>query len=568
MPRVARGLVAASTLLVFGCSDLGPASVVSLSLSVSSVLLESGTQSQIFAIDQGRGGRALDGRQVGWRSSDELVATVDAAGVVRAGYLTGGTEGTATITATVGGQSATATVRVLPSRAVSVLLGPSVELEYGQERQLSPVVRDARANTLTDRAVNFLSRDTSVVSVSANGLITADGSMGAIDRATYVLAVADGARDSVRVTVSATAIGYIAVTTPEVYVRPGGTRQLRLRMSSPIGVPLVDGNASWSSSDSSLISVSSLGVIRAATGVQSGVATITATAGGQTASALVTLNPCGAAPPGEFPIELRLLGELPSSAMIRALQCAFERMRGYIRAGPPPVTLSNFDASICGAGQPLNETVQGVIIYAWFGVIDGPGGTGANAGPCVTRAVGGLTLLGRMSFDVPDMPAFQANGHLEELVTHEMLHALGIGTLWFGRGLVQGVGPFERFTGERARLACIEDLRGVTQCQNGVPIGDCLVIGGCEWGGSHWRKSVFGREVITSYFDYGENPLSSMTLEALSDLGYLVNPTLADDFVLVTPVSAMLRASGASAWKMSEPIMPIARVDGHGRIVP
>ena len=48
----------------------------------------------------------------------------------------------------------------------------------------------------------------------------------------------------------------------------------------------------------------------------------------------------------------------------------------------------------------------------------------------------------------------------------------------------------------------------------------------------HWRESVFGGEVMTWIHRGVRAPLSNITLQSLFDLGYLVDASLADPYVI------------------------------------
>ena len=48
----------------------------------------------------------------------------------------------------------------------------------------------------------------------------------------------------------------------------------------------------------------------------------------------------------------------------------------------------------------------------------------------------------------------------------------------------------------------------------------------------HWRKSVFGNELMTGFIGHSPNPLSRITIASLQDLGYSCNFNLADVFKL------------------------------------
>ncbi|MGD2155071.1 MAG: protein kinase [Gemmatimonadales bacterium] len=81
--------------------------VAAVTLSPASVHLQPGATAQLSATVVGVRGSRLDGRPLEWRSSDETVATVSAAGIV-----TAVSAGTATVSATAGGRTGQTTVTV------------------------------------------------------------------------------------------------------------------------------------------------------------------------------------------------------------------------------------------------------------------------------------------------------------------------------------------------------------------------------------------------------------------------------------------------------------------------
>ena len=109
------------------------------------------------------------GRRVYWATSDKTVATVD-----KNGLVTGVAPGTATITATCGDVSASATVKVVNSGVdrQSIDLNTSyVVLKPGASRTITGKVTPSSAS----QSLTFKSNDTKVATVSAKGVITAVG---------------------------------------------------------------------------------------------------------------------------------------------------------------------------------------------------------------------------------------------------------------------------------------------------------------------------------------------------------------------------------------------------------
>src|SRR5262249_12426176 len=87
------------------------------------------------------------------------------------------------------------------------------------------------------------------------------------------------------------------------------------------------------------------------------------------------------------------------------------------------------------------QLIDDVLIEASGAAIDGPGGILGQAGPTHLRpasagAAAFIPAKGRMQFDTADLAAMQANGTLVDVITHEMGHVLGIGTIWTQKGLL------------------------------------------------------------------------------------------------------------------------------------
>lgn len=89
-------------------------------------------------------------------------------------------------------------------------------------------------------------------------------------------------------------------------------------------------------------------------------------------------------------------------------------------------------------------------ITAVVDTIDGPGGILGFAGPeTFVELLADINLQNQnsifqnqvattsfMQFDLDDFPELEANGVLKDVIIHEMGHALGIGSLWEGNGLL------------------------------------------------------------------------------------------------------------------------------------
>lgn len=226
------------------------------------------------------------------------------------------------------------------------------------------------------------------------------------------------------------------------------------------------------------------------------------------------------------------------------------------------------DPAQCGVtGQPpINETIDDVLIFASIRPIDGQGKILAQAGPCFLRSAANSshTAVGVMQFDSADLDFLAGGGSLENVIMHEMLHVVGIGTLWGEHNLLVdegGVNP--RYTGSAAIQAC-QATGGSTACASSVPVED---QGGAGSRDSHWRESTFNTELMTSAFDSGVNEFSLMTIGGLEDIGYVVNENAADAYmVFLNALRAELRL-GAPTPEWENVVRPVGVLE-HGRVIP
>jgi hypothetical protein len=195
-----------------------------------------------------------------------------------------------------------------------------------------------------------------------------------------------------------------------------------------------------------------------------------------------------------------------------------------------------------------------------------------SAGPRLLRSSNSLTVVGCMRFDSADIPGMIGNGSLESVILHEMLHVVGIGTLWDLRGVMIGSAPgsVPQFTGPLARQACVTEHGGVNSCAAFIPIEDCKTLAGVTRGGcgggtinSHWHELVFGNELMTGFASAGLNPFSRMTILSLADMGYTVNTLGADPYTILVPSMSPL---SAPTRELPAPMRPYAKINSQGQI--
>ncbi|MCX7364710.1 MAG: hypothetical protein NTV97_23125 [Alphaproteobacteria bacterium] len=167
--------------------------------------------------------------------------------------------------------------------------------------------------------------------------------------------------------------------------------------------------------------------------------------------------------------------------------------------------------------------IDDLLITANVSAIDGVGGILGQAGPDLFRSGTLLPYHGVMTFDSADLANMASNGTLSYVILHEMGHILGIGTLWSSLGLKSGF----QYTGANA-LAAYRQLSGHPSATY-VPLE---TGGGSGTAGAHWSEAIFGNELMTGYIAGVPDPISSMTIGALKDLGYTVNTAAADAYTM------------------------------------
>lgn len=563
-----------SALGVLSCAEAastGLRPVIAVNISPATILLPSGADTALTAIVLGNNAEPLSGRAVTWTSSNPAVASVSAAGVVTATVITGAAAAPATITASSGGRTGTAQVSVLPSEPATITVGETaLDLADGSTVQLNASVRDVFGNELTGRVVRWSSSDTLTARVTQSGILRPAGFLAGGARQAFVIAALDSLRDTLSVTVQPTTAAELVITPGAPFLSPGRSRRLRAELRSAAGSVIYGEPVTWSATAPAVAAISTDGIVSA---LALGVGGVSAVSAGMMSEATVTVNACGAGPGGAYPIEVRYTGAAPDETVRAAFDCAAARIREVVVAPLPPVQFTNFNAGACLAGLTLNETVPGLLILSTIESIDGPGGVLGSAGPCFIRNGSSLTVVGRMRFDSADLADLATAGRLQTVIMHEMLHVVGIGTLWTAQDLLVGVGARPLFLGPLARAACIDDLDGATECQDGVPVEDCqgLTPGtNCGSGtvNSHWKETTFGTELMTGFLNSGLNPFSTMSIRSLADLGYGVDISVADDFSVAPAFAALFGSGDGPGIQLPEPTRPTHRVDRFGRATP
>lgn len=325
-------------------------------------------------------------------------------------------------------------------------------------------------------------------------------------------------------------------------------------------------------------SVSAANVATTAAGTASVTRTLGPTVGAQTTTASVagttpasvTFNSTGTPVASAYTITLRYLTSMTPSRQA-VFDAAAARWSTIIIGDVPNLAVNLAAGAVCGATYPaINETIDDVLIFVTLDSIDGPGTILGSAGPCARRTGTRFSLIGQMRFDTADVALMESSGIFTAVILHEMGHVLGIGTLWNVTGLasllinpVSGGGTDPYFNGPLAQ--------GEFQTNGGGSyVGPTVPVeagGGPGTRDSHWRESVMGKELMTGYVSFVANPLSSITIASLEDMGYTVSYATADAY---TVNGTNLRMQGpVDEFKLEEalPTWPILEVDAQGRMV-
>lgn len=163
--------------------------------------------------------------------------------------------------------------------------------------------------------------------------------------------------------------------------------------------------------------------------------------------------------------------------------------------------------------------IQGILINARAIEIDGPHNRLAQAGPMQLRPDTLLPATGIIEFDVADLNLLEEGENLVDVITHEIAHVLGFGTLWEMKGLLRGIETSDPvFIGHNA----MREYGKILGLSYPLPIP----IENSGYKGTkydHWSEKIFQNELMTGYLDNDHNPVSIITLASLQDLGYQIN---------------------------------------------
>jgi uncharacterized protein YjdB len=203
----------------------------------------------------------LVGRPLTWSSLDPAVATVSAVGLVTAAEHPGPAIRNTQLVVTSGAATDTVPVEVLPRSVVRVIATPdSLTLAPEESAAIALRAESADSTALTDRETLWLSSDTSLVTVTQDGLVTARPYTGADDRTGSVVVYVEGIADTVSIIVPALVATEITVAPDSVELRPGQQTQFDATVRAD-GTELSGSPIAWTSSDTLVATVNAAGEV-------------------------------------------------------------------------------------------------------------------------------------------------------------------------------------------------------------------------------------------------------------------------------------------------------------------
>ena len=238
----------------------------------------------------------------------------------------------------------------------------------------------------------------------------------------------------------------------------------------------------------------------------------------------------------DFDIELVFLDDHFTEKHKQRIRYSARRWMSIIREDLPDHTFANRWSGECGDQSyviPSGERIDDLRIYVIGRHL--VGGIAGRGGPSVLRTTG-LPVIGCVEFDLEGVTSGSVSSlTFPTLTLHEMGHVLGIGTIW--DDFIQNPSGNPHFTGPLA-IAAFNAAGGRDYAGAKVPV-EHTVLG-------HWRAPVLEGELMVS--DGSGPALSAITIQALADLGWVVDVTQADAYTLP---GAAAKASAKIAAAMS-----------------
>ncbi len=293
---------------------------------------------------------------------------------------------------------------------------------------------------------------------------------------------------------------------------------------------------------------------------------------GLRAEQTVQLNVIPAGDPEGFEIDLVGVGDPPSLVM-RNLRRAVERWQRIVEQTDLPETVvsANDDLECFGVRPGFRVAdIEDLLVLATVTTDVNPTLL-AQGGVCRIRDGLNLPLVAVVKVNEAKLDRVLDYGLTVSL--HQIGHALGIGTIWEGLGLLRNPsrngnrGADTHFVGPLA-IAAFDAAGGMAYTGGAkVPVENARSEDSND---SHWRTSVLQNEVMTSSAGLGSasSPLSAISIQALADFGYTVDVSLADPYTVPLP-SAAIAEPAADLIGLGNDMLrgPIRVINEQGEVV-
>ena len=223
---------------------------------------------------------------VTWSSSSTGVASINAAG-----QATSYNEGTAVITAT-GSAAGTAILTVTAAELASIAVTPDgaiiVHAGTRQYRAMGTYTDGSVSDVTNDPGITWASSNEGFATINATGLATSVAQGATVISASIGAVSSDGTAESAALNVTEAQLQSIAVTEAAPSVSAGKTYQFTATGTySDTSTAILTGSVTWSSSNTAAAVVNAAGL---ATSYAPGTTTITASLGGKTGQAILTVT--------------------------------------------------------------------------------------------------------------------------------------------------------------------------------------------------------------------------------------------------------------------------------------
>jgi hypothetical protein len=501
---------------------------VELQLDADSILV--GDSATATARGLNREGTVLPLSTTLWSTADSSIGSVTADGVLRARNV-----GTVQLDARIGGAVGSRTIRVVPRPLRIRLVAPDTAQLF-EELQLRAEVETANGVALPGVAPRLSVSDTTIVALSVTDVGRARLLLrrpGTAD----LLAVVGRDTTRKRFVLRYTPLRSLAVKI-EARVLPVGD-------SLPFTITAIDSTGRMIPTGGTVIGFEPAGAMLQRNGhviaVTFGRVVVRAQNGVSLASDTVI-----AQTPSEFPLDIvDGDGQRPLPLRVRlSMERVALKWRTVIRSAPQGEFV-NLRVGECRNAVPVSQFITGVRVLIKLDTL--PSRLAGLGGPCAMRA-SGLPLVGTISLNFLNYNSL-SDQKLDDLIQHEVGHVLGLGTIW-NRGVYSGLVNGDSsatdpiFIGPHALEAFTRLGRSTQFAGRRVP----LQLGAL----GHWRIDAFVGEMMAPALAATVQPTSAVTVAALRDLGWIVEPEAYQDFTLPDAVvsggvSPRVQAAGAQA---------------------